>query len=316
MRNLKRVLWVHNYPESRKSIGPFIESSRRINSDDFRITEYRIPLFKEGIRKYIISSFRLIGNAGNYDIIHFQTGGFVSLMSFFIGGIKIISLRGSDFYRYFSLIYFRESIKSIINTTATRLVLRRVNGIIVMSESMYDLLPTKQKSIAQVIPDRSDKIFSQKNNLKPGYQNELKVLVNSLNLDNPVKNLQELQLFLNRFEEEFPELIKVTYLSNTPYELMPDLYKDKHVIILNSKHEGWPNCIKEALLSEVPFLSKDVSDLAKVASIDSANKIFRNYNEFKTGLLELRNDWKAPVESKKYVENFKGELKDVYEKFI
>lgn len=56
--------------------------------------------------------------------------------------------------------------------------------------------------------------------------------------------------------------------SATPHQRIPLLTRCCDVILSTSESEGWPNCIKEALASGVPFVATDTSDLKDIAGVD------------------------------------------------
>ena len=58
-------------------------------------------------------------------------------------------------------------------------------------------------------------------------------------------------------------LVSATDIDN---DSMAEVYNAVDICLLTSTHEGWPNCIKEAMSCNVPFVSTDVSDLSLIAN--------------------------------------------------
>ena len=54
---------------------------------------------------------------------------------------------------------------------------------------------------------------------------------------------------------------------------MPSVVSECDLILITSVYEGWPNCIKEALACNVPFIATDVSDLSEIAKRHSNCRI-------------------------------------------
>ena len=56
------------------------------------------------------------------------------------------------------------------------------------------------------------------------------------------------------------------YLTGVERSLVPYYYQAANVLLQTSDHEGSPNCIKEAMVSEIPFVSTDVGNVREMAS--------------------------------------------------
>ncbi len=260
-----RVAWVHNYDRSLNSAsGVFMyqlydgikNSNSEISIDLINIGSIKNPLL------FISKMIKYRKILRGYDIIHAQygsgTGFFVSLFN----KTKIISLRGSDWYKSPA-----NSIKSKLHIwlgcKLTRWSLSRFNHIIVMSERMKaDVHSFAPNCKVIVIPDGIDlnRFFPKQRSTN----DKFRVLFSTVNKKNPVKRYDLALSAFNLFHCKYPnsELILMTGVEP---DRVNEFVNSVDVILLTSTHEGWPNIIKEGLACNIPFVSTDVSDLAKIA---------------------------------------------------
>ena len=56
---------------------------------------------------------------------------------------------------------------------------------------------------------------------------------------------------------------------------MPSVVSECDLVLSTSEYEGWPNCVKEALACNVPFIATDVSDLSEIAKRHSNCRIVK-----------------------------------------
>ena len=54
---------------------------------------------------------------------------------------------------------------------------------------------------------------------------------------------------------------------------MPLWINAADVVLVTSTHEGWPNIVKEGLACNVPFVSTNVSDLHRIATVEPSCQI-------------------------------------------
>lgn len=94
------------------------------------------------------------------------------------------------------------------------------------------------------------------------------VLFNSLNLWDPVKRYRLAREAIQIAKSKLDLPVELVLATGIPHEKIPQLTRACDVILSTSESEGWPNCIKEALASGVPFIATDTSDLRIISERD------------------------------------------------
>lgn len=266
-----KILWVHSFNSKVESSGVFM---KQLLSEITKSDGIKIDLFETGpinILTFIGLILKINRLSKKYDIIHSQYGSGCGFVSSFCKQRKLITLRGTDWYRYRTN-NLTGKIKSYIIYKLTNNSLSRFDLIITVSERMSKEVREdfKSKQILTV-PDgiNLDKFSSIERNKareKIGINGKNKiVLFSSVTDNNPVKRHQ---LSIEAFNEAkllLPNL-ELLYMHNISHDLVPYYINSSDLILLTSTHEGWPNIIKEGLACNIPFVSTDVSDLRKISS--------------------------------------------------
>jgi O-antigen/teichoic acid export membrane protein len=326
-RSPKRILWIHNFDISGRNnvtgcyITSFYNSFLKHNPD------FSMKLLYVGNLNYK-NLFHVIKvvllQKKNYDLLHCQYGSMLGLLVSILAPHKtVISLRGSDFYslKLSRNINLSEYIHSKTSYFLTRLSFLFCKNYIVMSEKMKLSLPNFYHKNTAVIPDPVRDSFLRKKYIY-NYRAKIKRGVNigfiAANPNSSVKNLNLAEEAYKFFSKNNKGNFKIYYGLN-PNSIYK-VYDNLDILLLTSKHEGFPNVIKEAIYSGVPFVSTDVSDLQKYADLgfgivcrsepralaDAIRKILANPKIYNKGKI---NDFDPELLSLKLKNYYLGILK-------
>lgn len=270
-------LWVHNFDPGIPVGGVFMHTL----ADAMQRCGVRVDMFYTGRLTSPLEIWRarslLRELSAGFDIVHAQYGSMCSLVASAAPGPRLLSLRGSDWYTT-AAGPLRQRAHGALANAFTRRALPRFDRVVVMSHAMADeirehatLLP---RGGVDVLPDGLDlDLFRPMDRqacrraLGMGDDTRPWVLVTTLFEDNPIKRVGLARAAFEMARAERPELVlKVT--RGVPHPQMPLWVNACNAILLTSLHEGWPNAIKEALACNVPFVSTDVSDLARVSAVE------------------------------------------------
>lgn len=266
-----KILWIHNWPEQRKNMGPFMwtvfnslkESGHQIDMYYFEGSKGFFSIVKE--------FFRLKKIASEYDLIHSQYGSLVGFVGSSLGLPHIITIRGSDWHRYRGENY-KEYIHSLFATWLTRRSVKKSKHAVVMSKRMAKEVSAFDRNInIHVIMDPIDiSIFRKMDKsacrARLGFKDDRSkwILFNTLSEDNPVKRIFLARAAVEFVREEYPDA-NLKIATGIKYDDMPVFINACDLVLCTSTHEGWPNSIKEALACNLPFVSTDVSDLEEIS---------------------------------------------------
>lgn len=274
-----KVLWTHTFSPATQNSGVFmfqlIEPLRKQGVEV-------IPVYIGGIKrnplKFILSIPEIFKQAQKCDLIHAQYGSMCGFLSIFLPKKKILSLRGSDWYGIAGN-GLKIKIHSFLATAMSNISVPFYKKIIVMSERMVKEVKNKyQNSSVYSLPDGIDlKKFTPQDKISARKQlgideNSSYILFTSNDKNNPVKRIWLALEALEIAKTEIPNL-QILVAEGIEHELMPIYVSSCDLIVLTSSHEGWPNCIKEALACNVPFVATDVSDLKDIATKTTTCKV-------------------------------------------
>lgn len=278
----KKILWPHNFDPSLPQSGVFVHVfAQRLrdlgcNVDLLFLGDLRKPdEFLRAIKKLRLESKR-------YDLIHSQFGSACSLVSALSVKNKplLLTLRGSDWYRIkngFSLFSFHGLLANLF----TKISLRHFDGVICVSRRMQaEVAEFVHDKRVFYLPDPIDldvfkPINKKKVRLKLGLEKDIDkkwVLFTSVSKTNPVKRFD---LAKNAFEIANRKCgdLELCLASGIDHSLMPEFVGACDLILLTSTHEGWPNCVKEALACDIPFVCTNVSDLQEISTLEPSCRV-------------------------------------------
>ena len=331
-----KILWPHTFDPRNPYSGIFM--NRHVMS-----------LKKEGVKiqtlylgrinnlNRLIKAVKIINSESkNFDIVHPQYGSSCSLACAFSKKRKILSLKGSDWFRL-NAGKIKIRMHSALSTTFTRYTLRNYDSLIVMSYEMKNLIKQeffKKNQINQlppiyVIPDPIDlNLFSpipqKEARIKFFNSNDVDkwILFISIDKNNPIKRYSLAEKSVD-YARKFLPNIKFKIADRISPELMPQYLSCFDMVLSTSIYEGWPNNIKEALALSIPFVATNISDLAGIALrhksciiaspnpsdlgsaiIESLSNI-HNKNNLRNEVLEMSME----KTNKKYIEIYKNVLK-------
>ncbi len=252
-----RVLFVTNqYPTGKKpGAGPCIEQQKEslerlgLNVD---------VLYFDGIRsrlnylKAMARIFWIIQICNQYDLVHAHYGfsGIVARAQ--LRCPVVVTFRGSD------VLTQRER-------PFSRWVASHVDRVIVMSEEMKQLLG---RNNANVIPYGIDlDMFKPCSQLvarqELGLQSKPPLILFPYDPRRPEKRFDLANQAVTLLKKEFPD-VELLAIHGRPHTTVVDYMNACDVMVLTSDTEGAPVAIREALACNLPIVSVDVGDVAKV----------------------------------------------------
>lgn len=268
-----RVLWTHTFPPEVALGGTFMHLLARECPAAGVVPSLR---FIGGWSRLIGLPATILGlfrEAAEYDVVHAQFGSGCGLVTSILPAAKAVTLRGSDWYGSQGTGVLGKS-HSFLARWMTRISLHRYALVIVVSERMKAEL--RQAGFAgqvEVLPDGVDlSVF------KPMDRAEARaklfasgdtspwILFSSTAQARPEKRFHLAQETVEIVQKTIPDA-KLVLASGVPQAEMVKYINACDLVLLTSTHEGWPNIVKEALACNVPFVSTDVSDLARLADL-------------------------------------------------
>jgi teichuronic acid biosynthesis glycosyltransferase TuaC len=205
-------------------------------------------------------------NTTNIDIAHSQYGSLISLLVVIFSKAKynVVSLRGSDFYRLpFADVKLFDYFHSLLSFSFTKITLFLCRNIIFMSERMFEESNYPKNINSIVLPDPLNSYFIKfkEKYLKSQRQNNKTFTIGfaAQEKNSSVKNLKFANDIISKVK--LKHNINFLVIQNSNPSDMPANMARIDLLLLTSKHEGFPNVIKEALFMGIPFASTDVSDL-------------------------------------------------------
>lgn len=290
-----KILWTHNWPDERKSMGPFMWTllsglrERGVNIDLHYIDTSENPynIFKQyNNLKHVVK---------NYDLVHAQYGSLVGFITSKLNIPSVLSIRGSDWHRYTGKNH-GEFIHSFLSHLLTAASINNYSEVIVMSKRMLNELEWTYKPKFSIIPDPIDleKFYPRERSCcrQSFFNDDTKdywVLFNTLSKNNPVKRLELAEKIVEKVRRTIPN-VYMKVASGVDYNDMPFFINSCDLALCTSTHEGWPNSIKEALACGLPFVSTDVSDLKDIAIENDYCLVSNDVEILANGIINILNN--------------------------
>ena len=241
------------------------------------IEDYQIPVIRswKALRQTIQQMKHV--KAKDFALVHAQFGSFVGLYAALLGLPLMLSLRGSDTYAI-GRVYTRQGLSSRVRVFMSWMASVKARKILVMSEAMRSKVEkwafvNKQK-IYIVCDPVGDSFWEVERFTELSTHNPLKIMTGSLQADNPVKRLSIISDAI-KICNASSMAIDHLQVSGIPREEMRFAIEKCDYLALPSMHEGWPNVVKETLLTGKNFIATNVSDLERYAPVGSGNMISR-----------------------------------------
>lgn len=274
---MKKVIWIHNFNPAVKGSGVFMyqayehfaRSYPKLKIDIIYLGNLKNPLV------VLMAIFRVVFFSFKYDILHAQFGSMCAFIGAFFFKKKIVTLRGSDWYKKNSSDVFGKWHGRLQNWL-TNFSLRRYDMVVAVSNRMAKEVKDRFPRLRTVVipsPIDLDKFlpkdkFASKQEIGLEFNGKV-FLYPVVNLNNPVKRPE----FISELTKLLPANIKIMPATGYDHSRMCALYNAVDAVLLPSQYEGWPNVIKECLACDTPFISTDISDLAEIAAIHDSCKI-------------------------------------------
>ena len=218
--------------------------------------------------------------ACEFDLIHAQFGSACAVAT--AGGkntVKLLSLRGSDWYRYNEKWNY-ESLHSLIATVMSRSVLKQFDAVVVMSNRMAVDVHERYPDVNLVtIPDPINLLvfkpidkMAARAALGCPNDNDKWILFTTASTRNQIKRFRLAQEAVGYAKQNIGG-IKLRVATGIEPGKMPLFVGCCDLVLSTSVYEGWPNAIKESLACNVPFVATDVSDLRDIANQEPSCRV-------------------------------------------
>ena len=275
-----RVLWTHNFDPAKPNSQVFLNiaaNGLRDRGADLH-SEYLGNL--RSVKNLMKARRHVRALARGFDVVHSQYGSACGLATAAVEEVpKVLSVRGNDWNVHsgsFGFHYFHTRLarwmtrRSLPRYDVVLTVSRRVaadvqafapGSSIVPMPSPIDLrrfMPRDKKEARAMLgfPDSGERW----------------VLFNALNLEDPIKRFP---LARRAFELANARCgnLRLRVATDLRHEELPLFTAACDLILCTSETEGWPNCVKEALACNLPFVATDVSDLRDIARVEPSCRV-------------------------------------------
>ena len=257
-----KVLWVHTFDPEIPSSGNFMHHFHEAVAKF--CPEVSVDLFyvsKSGLFTFLRSLVLLRRAKSDYDIIHFQYGSTCAILAYIVRHhTMLVTLRGSDWHRLRKKGNWRQKIHSWLSVMLSKIALRKMHTVIAVSNRIAAEVRQIYKRDVEVVIDPMNDLFFEKCEIET-IAPKKRIILNSINANNPIKDLDFAESVVDKLRKKYPAEIEVVKMHNLDLIEVKGNLLAADCLLLTSEYEGWPNCVKEALVCQVPVVSTCVSDL-------------------------------------------------------
>lgn len=166
------------------------------------------------------------------------------------------------------------------------------NEIIVRNEKMKKILKERVGLNSSVIPHGVDlmqfcPIDKQKAKEMVGWSLDDKHILFPYDISRDVKNYPLAKIVIEEVKQRIDEKVKLEIFHKIPHNKFPLYMNAADILLLTSKSEGSPNCVKEALACNVPVVSTDVGDVKFLLEGVKYSKVCKNKGELIEAIIYL-----------------------------
>jgi glycosyltransferase involved in cell wall biosynthesis len=199
-----------------------------------------------------IFSLNLFIKQNKFNVIHIHFGltGLFLLFNPFIRTPTILTIHGSDISssKLFGLLPF-----------ITKMVIKRVNKVIILNKSMNSLLSKDNHKLIQIPCGINIEQFKIKRANNPssftiGFPGDKR---------RPEKNFSLFEKIVIELKKQFTNIEVIEFHNLTRQEVIENLSR-LDCLLMTSLREGSPQIIKEAMAAGVPVISTNVGDVAQL----------------------------------------------------
>jgi glycosyltransferase involved in cell wall biosynthesis len=215
-----------------------------------------------------------------FDVVHAQYGSACALVTEAAEAIpKMVTICGNDWNVYNGSIGFHY-FHTRLARQMTRWSLRKFDAVITCSERLASDIQSVVPGAPTVpMPSPIDlrafvPLDKQQARALLGYPDskERWILFNAVNMQDPVKRFPLAKRAFDLANARVGNL-RLRVATGLPHSELPLFTAACDLILCTSETEGWPNCVKEALACNVPFVATDVSDLKGIADVEPACRV-------------------------------------------
>lgn len=269
-----KVLWTHNFDPNRRNAGCFMkEAAAGLRELGLELkVEYLGNLRSASSIVRAARSVRQL--AKGFDLVHAQYGSACAFATSFVRDRPlVVTIRGNDWNVHsetFSFLYLHTRLARFL----TARCLSRYQGVVTVSRRLEEDIQRHWKHCrTRVLPSPID--LRRWVAAPPAHESKrdgFDVLFVAQRLDDPVKRFSLAKKAIERAKLILPN-IRFHTAASVPFEEMPAVVARMDAVLCTSETEGWPNCVKEALACNVPFVATDVSDLKDIADVEESCRV-------------------------------------------
>lgn len=270
-----RVLWVHNFRSQRLNADAWMHALAAAMGRAGVEVDLHATGSLRGLGRLLAARRRITELSAAYDVAHAQFGSACGVVTAQSRCPRVLSLRGTEMLGS-DAGSWRLRMHGRASRWMTRAAIGHYERVIVMSQRMREELATfhRRDQGVEVLPSGIDlarfhPIDRREARRRLGFAHDARpwVLFASLRAENPVKRPKLARAAFDHAQLRRTDLVLKT-LHGVPHEQVPLWINAANVLLVTSTREGWPNVVKEALACNVPFVSTDVSDLARIAAVE------------------------------------------------
>ena len=99
---------------------------------------------------------------------------------------------------------------------------------------------------------------------------------------------------------------RISFLGSMPQNALPSIYAAADVLVLASRHEGWPNVLLEAMACGTPVVVSDIPGMSEIVKSPAVGRLVteRTPRGFAHSVRQIVHEAPSPITIRRYAEDF------------